>query len=98
MNLRPLPDLSPSLFKQLGSLDEGVLKLSWHFEKKVCCVSAALEKCVDTCSRVSNLRCILTDYVPTDSQNHRYHFPSTVLTSLFGAVCSNSSKPTSTFR
>ncbi|KAI0771912.1 RlpA-like double-psi beta-barrel-protein domain-containing protein-containing protein [Trametes elegans] len=28
-------DLSPSLFQALGaSLDEGVIKVSWHFEKK----------------------------------------------------------------
>ena len=27
-------DLSPSLFKQLGSLDTGVLKVSWHYMAK----------------------------------------------------------------
>ncbi|TFY71068.1 hypothetical protein EVG20_g1925 [Dentipellis fragilis] len=27
-------DLSPSVFKQLGSLDTGVLPISWHFEAK----------------------------------------------------------------
>ena len=28
-------DMSPSLFQALGaSLDEGVLDVSWHFEKK----------------------------------------------------------------
>ena len=27
-------DMSPSLFKELGSLDTGVLKVSWHYENK----------------------------------------------------------------
>ncbi|THH27880.1 hypothetical protein EUX98_g6315 [Antrodiella citrinella] len=27
-------DMSPSLFEQLGSLDTGVLSVSWHFEAK----------------------------------------------------------------
>ncbi|KAH8093159.1 RlpA-like double-psi beta-barrel-protein domain-containing protein-containing protein [Cristinia sonorae] len=27
-------DLSPSLFQKLGSLDTGVLKVSWHFQAK----------------------------------------------------------------
>ncbi|KAF4577390.1 hypothetical protein EYR40_009251 [Pleurotus pulmonarius] len=27
-------DMSPSLFKQLGSLDEGVLSIKWHFMNK----------------------------------------------------------------
>ena len=27
-------DMSPSLFEELGSLDTGVLKVSWHFENK----------------------------------------------------------------
>ncbi|EIW59086.1 Non-catalytic module family EXPN protein [Trametes versicolor FP-101664 SS1] len=27
-------DMSPSLFQSLGSLDTGVLKVSWHFENK----------------------------------------------------------------
>ncbi|KAI0769882.1 RlpA-like double-psi beta-barrel-protein domain-containing protein-containing protein [Fomes fomentarius] len=27
-------DMSPSLFKQLGSLDTGVLKVSWHYMAK----------------------------------------------------------------
>lgn len=27
-------DMSPSLFQQLGSLDTGVLSISWHFENK----------------------------------------------------------------
>ncbi|KAI0780555.1 Non-catalytic module family EXPN protein [Trametes elegans] len=27
-------DMSPSLFQELGSLDTGVLKVSWHFENK----------------------------------------------------------------
>lgn len=26
--------MSPSLFQSLGSLDTGVLKVSWHFENK----------------------------------------------------------------
>ncbi|EPQ50991.1 hypothetical protein GLOTRDRAFT_133317 [Gloeophyllum trabeum ATCC 11539] len=27
-------DLSPSLFQELGTLDQGVLSISWHFENK----------------------------------------------------------------
>ncbi|TFK86861.1 hypothetical protein K466DRAFT_491971 [Polyporus arcularius HHB13444] len=27
-------DMSPSLFEELGSLDTGVLKVSWHYENK----------------------------------------------------------------
>ncbi|TFK52280.1 hypothetical protein OE88DRAFT_1657461 [Heliocybe sulcata] len=27
-------DMSPSLFETLGSLDQGVLQISWHFENK----------------------------------------------------------------
>ncbi|RPD62758.1 hypothetical protein L226DRAFT_323248 [Lentinus tigrinus ALCF2SS1-7] len=27
-------DMSPSLFQELGSLDTGVLKVSWHYENK----------------------------------------------------------------
>ena len=26
--------MSPSLFEELGSLDTGVLKVSWHYENK----------------------------------------------------------------
>ena len=28
------PDMSPSLFEELGSLDTGVLQVSWHYENK----------------------------------------------------------------
>lgn len=27
-------DMSPAVFKQLGTLDQGVLSISWHFEAK----------------------------------------------------------------
>ena len=33
-SVRSLTDMSPSLFQELGTLDTGVLKVSWHFENK----------------------------------------------------------------